>query len=105
MKGQVFEFIKNKRLNSIEQLQNEILLNNQKNYIGKTLNCLCEGLVENSEDKNIYRFRSEYNSYDVDTYIFVENDKVLSSGDFYNVKITGTENQDLIGEINYEFTK
>ncbi len=105
MKGQVFEFIKNKRLNSIEKLQNEILLNNQKNYIGKTLNCLCEGLVENNENKNIYRFRSEYNSYDVDTYIFVETDKVLNIGDFYNVKIVDTENQDLIGEIDYEFTK
>ena len=105
MKGQIFEFIKKKRLNDIERLQNEILLNNQKQFVGKTLNCLCEGLVENEENSNIYRFRSEYNSYDVDTYIFVKTDKVLNSGDFYNIKIVDTQNQDLIGEINYEFTK
>ena len=105
MKGQVFDFIKKRRLKKVEQLQYEILLENQTKLVGKTLKCLCEGLIENKENRNIYRLRSEYSSLDVDTYVYIETDKVLKSGEFYNVKIITTQNQDLIGEIDYEHTK
>lgn len=103
MSGQVFEFTKKKRLNKIEQLQNEIMIENQQKYVGKTLNCLCEGCIDT--DPNLYRLRSEYSSLDVDTYVYVNSQNKLLSGEFYNVKITDSNGQDLIGEISNEYTK
>ena len=100
MKGQVLNFVKKRRLKEIQRLQHNILIENQQSYVGKILNCVCEDKLED----NIYQFRSEYNSPNVDTVIYVKSDKPLTLNEFYNVSITGVINDDLEGEI-YESAK
>ena len=100
MKGQVPKFIKNHRLKSIQKIQSQILIENQYHFIGKVLECVCEKQL----DDNVYLFRSEYNSPNVDTYIYVKSEKPLDLFDYYKIKITGLIGEDLEGEI-YEFTK
>lgn len=100
MKGQVLNFVKKHRLKEIQRLQHNILIENQQSYVGKILNCVCEDKLED----NIYQFRSEYNSPNVDTVIYVKSDKPLTLNEFYNVSITGVINDDLEGEI-YESAK
>ena len=95
MKGQVAEFIKKRRLKKIQSMQSQILIEYQQNFVGKTLNCVCESTTEDG----IYVFRSEYNSPDVDTYIYVQSSKPLKLNEFYNIKITNILNEDLQGEI------
>lgn len=41
----------------------------------------------------------------VDGYVFVNTDAQLMSGDFIPVKITASDNYDLIGEPDYEFAE
>ena len=43
--------------------------------------------------------RSEFDSPEVDPEVLVASDNPLTIGSFYNVKITGAEDYDLIGEV------
>lgn len=101
MKGQIFNFVKNYRLKKIQQLQNSILLENQSQMVGQTLNCVCDQQIE----EGLYQFRSEYSSPAVDTYVYVKTNQNVEVGEFYNIKITSQINEDLEGEIIYEYTK
>lgn len=49
-------------------------------------------------DENAYIGRSYRDAPDVDGYVFVETDKLLMSGDFVEVQITGAYEYDLIGK-------
>ena len=100
MKGQVLNFIKKRRLKEIQNLQHKILLEHQQSYVGQVLNCICEDKLE----ENIYQFRSEYNSPNVDTVIYVKSDKPLKLNEFYPISILSIINDDLEGEV-YEPTK
>ena len=95
MKGQVHGFIKKLRLKEIQKVQKQILLKNQQNFVGRTIACVCDEKL----DDNLYKFRSEYNSPDVDTYVYVYSQNELKVHEFYNIKITNVLNEDLQGEI------
>ena len=95
MKGQVFNFIKSFRLKQIQKIQHKILLENQQTFVGQTMKCICEDKCED----NVYIFRNEYNSPNVDTVIYVKSDEELTLNKFYNVKILGIVDEDLEGEI------
>ncbi len=100
MKHQVFEFVKRHRLKKVEQVQQQIMLENQTNRIGKTYKAICDELSAKQEDGSyLYIFRTEENSVSVDTVCYVKTSMPLVVGEFYNIKITGLNGIDLTAEL------
>ncbi|MGN1221803.1 MAG: 30S ribosomal protein S12 methylthiotransferase RimO [Christensenellales bacterium] len=91
---QINEKTKQARYNEIASLQQQLMLQSQQSFVGKTVCAVCE---QKQDDK--YILRSEYNSPNVDTIVYVDSPKSLKIGEFYNVKIVGLEGIDLKGEI------
>ena len=102
MDDQVEEEVKAQRRDAIMEMQQEVSIDKSADMVGKTLEVLIEGKVT---DENAYIGRSYMDAPNVDGYIFINTNEELMSGDFVFVKITGALEYDLIGEINYEFTK
>ena len=102
MPDQIPEEVKEDRRDAIMELQQEIALDKGQDRIGKTYLVMIEGKVSN---ENAYVGRTYMDAPNVDGYIFVNTDEELMSGDFVYVKVTGAQEYDLIGEIDYEFTK
>jgi len=102
MDDQVDEDVKNERRDAIMEMQQEVSIDKSADMVGKTIEVLIEGKVA---DENAYIGRSYMDAPNVDGYIFINTNEELMSGDFVFVKITGALEYDLIGEINYEFTK
>ena len=111
MSNQVFEFVKNHRLKKVEAVQQQIMLEKQSQYIGKTMEAICDSRddkahyeqyannYQNGQYIYNYVFRTQYQSVGVDTIVFVRSPKMLEVGEFYNIKITGLLDIDLVGEI------
>ena len=96
MPNQVKEKVKDDRLAEIQSVQENILIENQKRFIGKTTMSVVEKIYEDGT----IALRNQYNSPGVDSLIFAtSNKKKIRVGDFYSVKITGLEGIDLRGEI------
>lgn len=91
---QVTEKTKQVRYNDVADLQQQIMLQNQQNFVGKTVLAVCEQLQDGT-----YILRNEYNSPNIDTVIYVDATKQLKIGEFYKVKITDLQGIDLKGEI------
>ena len=78
------------------ELQQEISFDKNEEIKGCELWAMIEGQVA---DENVYIGRTYRDAPDVDGYVFIHTDKVLITGDFVKVKITGAYEYDLIGEI------
>ena len=96
MKGQILPFIKERRKNEIMKIQQKIAFKKAEETIGKKVTALIEGkLVED----NIFIGRTYKDAPNVDGYVFVHSDRELVTGDVVTVKITESNEYDLIGEI------
>ncbi len=85
-----------KRVKELSILQANIVEQKNKEKIGKKLKVVCENKLEN----NTYLMRSEFNSPNVDTFIYVNTEKVLEIGQYYNIIVTNVLDKfDLIGEL------
>ncbi len=102
MPDQIDEEVKEDRRDAIMELQQEIAIDKSYSRIGNTYLVMIEGKVAN---ENAYVGRTYMDAPNVDGYIFVNTPEELMSGDFVYVKVTGAQEYDLIGEIDYEFTK
>lgn len=102
MSGQIEEDIKEARKAEIMELQQEIAFEAAQDMIGKELYAMVEGKVA---DEDAYVARTYKDAPNVDGYLFINTDRSLMSGDFVKVRITGSYEYDLIGEICDEFTK
>ncbi len=80
----------------VMELQREVILDKNDEMTGQKLTVMIEGKVV---DEDVYIGRSFRDAPDVDGYVFVETGKPLMSGDFVNVRITGADEYDLIGEL------
>lgn len=99
MENQVPEEIKISRRDEIMELQQEIAFAKAESKVGMVMPVMIEGrLVED----NILVARSYMDAPDVDGYIFIDSDKDLESGTVMNVRITGSNEYDLIGEFEDE---
>ena len=76
-------------------LQQEISLNINKSFIGKTLDCIIEGYT----DDGMIIARSQYDAPEVDGVVYIKSDTPVVPGDIEKVKITDCYEYDLIGEI------
>ena len=93
---QVDEEVKQDRRDAIMSLQQGISSDFLKKHVGKTLRVLIEGKIA---DEDAYIGRSYMDTPGVDGCIFVQYSGELLSGDFVDVKITGSSEYDLIGEL------
>lgn len=99
---QVPQEIKEARRDEIMELQQEIAFDKSAEMVGRILDVMIEGKVA---DEPAYVGRTYMDAPDVDGYIFVNSHELLMSGDFVKVKVTGSAEYDLIGEVYDESAK
>ena len=102
MPDQVGEDVKEKRRDAIMELQQEIAYEAAAKMEGKSVDAMIEGKIA---DEHAYVARTYKDAPNVDGYLFIHTDRQLMSGDFVKVRITGSYEYDLIGEICDEFTE
>ena len=85
----------NRRL-IVEELQSGVLDDYNTSRHGEVMQVLCEGF---DPDMGCYAGRSCADSPDVDGKVFFTAAGLVPAGTFVNVRITGTEDGDLMGEI------
>ena len=96
MPDQIDEEIKEKYRDELMQLQQEISADRSAAMIERIVRVMIEGFIP---EDNTYVGRSYKDAPNVDGLVFVECDRELMSGDFIDVKITGSTEYDLIGTI------
>ncbi len=94
---QIDEKIQCERQAQIMELQQEIAFEKAENSIGSELLVMVEGFLP---DEHVYVARSYKDSPTVDGLVFIQTDRELLTGDFVHVKITGSYEYDLIGELS-----
>lgn len=99
---QVPEAVKEERRDEIMELQQEIAFEQSAAMVGRVLDVMIEGKVA---DEPAYVGRTYMDAPNVDGYIFVNSGELFMSGDFVKVKVTGSAEYDLIGEVYDEFTE
>lgn len=97
MKNQISERIKEKRFHQAMQLQQTIVREASRSWVGTIL----QVLVEKRDSRNPEQWigRSYMDAPEIDGNVLVRTAKTLQAGKFYPVKITGVKNYDLIGQI------
>ncbi len=101
MKNQIDKALKQERIDKIMELQKDISETLMKNKIGLNLSVLIEEIVEDG----LYIGRSYMDSPDIDGVVYVNSEKDLEIGKFYNVWIKEYMEYDLIGDVVYESSK
>ena len=102
MENQIEEEVKEERRDEIMELQQEIAFEMAENMTGKVVMAMVEGKI--AED-DAYVARTYKDAPNVDGYLFINTEESLMTGDFVKVRITGSNEYDLIGEIYHEFTE
>lgn len=101
MPDQVSERVKNTRRNKLMRLQQEIAFDNAKAMVGKVVDAVIEGRITDVDDDEGFSYvaRTYKDAPDIDGYVFVTGVKrELITGDYIKVRITGSNEYDLIGE-------
>nr|WP_302596352.1 30S ribosomal protein S12 methylthiotransferase RimO [uncultured Cellulosilyticum sp.] len=94
--NQIDEKTKVKRRDAIMALQHGISQELTAAKVGKEMKVLIEGKIT---DEDVYIGRTYQDAPDIDGEVFVEYEGELISGDYVDVRITGANDYDLIGEI------
>ncbi len=102
MPDQIPEEVKERRRDEIMELQQEIAFDRAGRTVGKSLLAMIEG---KATQEDVYVARTYKDAPEVDGYLFIDTDRTLMSGDFVKVRITGSNEYDLIGGLEDEFTK
>lgn len=96
MPCQIPEEEKERRRDEIMELQQEIAFENARQMVGRRVKAMIEGKVA---DEEVYAARTYKDAPGVDGYLFVRTERQLMSGDFVDVVVTGSNEYDLIGEM------
>ena len=96
MKGQIPEFIKRRRRDKVMRLQQNIAYEKASQTVGTIMDVMIEGKLVK---EGVYVARTYKDAPSVDGEVFVECDRELMSGDFVKVKVTGSREYDLVGEV------
>lgn len=95
MDNQVEEAVSILRQERLMVLQQKISTEKNQKMIGRELEIMIEGYVPKDE---VYIGRSYKDAPEVDSYVFVESEEELLSGDYIRIKIISANEYDLIGE-------
>ena len=85
-----------RRVELLVELQSRVMDAWNESRLGETLEVLCEGF---DQEMGCYAGRSYADSPDVDGKVFFTAAGLVPAGTFVNVRITGTSDGDLTGEI------
>ena len=96
MENQVEPETAARRVELLVELQSRVMDAYNESRLGETLEVLCEGF---DPDMGCYAGRSYADSPDVDGKVFFTAAGLVPAGTFVNVRITGTSDGDLTGEI------
>ena len=96
---QVQEETKLSRRDELMELQQAIAFEKAERMTGKILTVMVEG---KDSDEDVYVSRTYMDAPNVDGYLFIHTTASLMTGDFVKVKVTDSNEYDLIGEIYYE---
>lgn len=102
MDNQIDEEIKEARRDEIMELQQAIAFEKADAMIGRSVLAMIEGRIAGED---AYIARTYMDAPGVDGYLFINTGKELMTGDFAYVRITGSNEYDLIGELEDEFSK
>lgn len=94
--GQVPERTKNKWVKEIMLLQQEISSSINESLVGRELMCFVEGKLP---EEGVFVGRTYRDAPNVDGFIFFSSPYELTSGQMVKVKVTGSDNYDLLGEV------
>ncbi len=95
MKNRVPARLAKKRYKELMEIQQEISLNRNKGFIGKTIPCIIEAYADNGD----VVARSEYDAPEIDGVVSIKTNKHVVPGDIEQVKIIDATEYDLIGEL------
>lgn len=93
-KDSISDSTKQERMDLLMATQERIAFEINDSKIGQTLK-----VVIDKEEGDYYIGRTEFDSPEVDPEVLVKKNKMLNIGEFYDVKITGTQSFDLYGEV------
>ncbi len=96
MSGQIDEETKQRRYEAVMEVQQNISRNKHREFIGKTVDVLVEGLSD--ETDLLLQGRTSQQAPDIDGVVLI-NDGEAKIGDIVKVKITDSMEYDLIGEV------
>ena len=96
MEAQIPTPVKKKRRKDLMLLQQDIAFKKAKRMKGRTVEAIIEGRIVG---ENVYTARTYMDAPGVDGTLFVETRRELMTGEFVKVRITGSDQYDLIGEI------
>ena len=99
MPGQIPEEEKERRRDELMVLQQEIAFSMAEDMTGRSVTAMIEGKLA---EEDVYVGRTYKDAPGVDGFVFVHTNRELMSGDFVQVKITGSNEYDLIGELEDE---
>ena len=85
---------KQERADELMEIQQQISAELNREKIGLTVK-----VIVDKKEGEFYVGRSEYDSPEVDGDVLITSSKEIKRGDFVNVKITGSEDYDLYGEV------
>ena len=94
--GQIEESQKEEWQGELMELQQEIAFDKATDMIGWEGYVMIEGKVA---DENVFVGRTYKDAPNVDGLVFVSSDEEFMSGDFVKIKVTGSYEYDLIGEV------
>ncbi len=101
MPDQIAEEEKELRRKEIMLLQQEIAFEKAEAMVGQVLPVMVEGRLP---DEGVIVARTYMDAPGIDGNVFIETDRDFYSGTITNVRITGSNEYDLIGELADEFT-
>ncbi len=87
--------IAKQRYKKLMEIQQEISIERNKKFVGKTIPCI----IECSSDEGEVIARTQYDAPEIDGVVNIQTDKMVVPGDIEMVKITGSTEYDLVGEI------
>lgn len=99
MPDQIDEAVKEKRRDELMELQQAIAFEKAQDMVGRVMDVMIEGKVA---DEDTYVARTYRDAPNVDGYLFLNTSANLMTGDFVRVRVTDSNEYDLIGELYHE---
>ncbi len=96
MDDQVDEAVAERRVELLVELQSRVMDEYNEERLGSVMEVLCEGF---DSQMGCYAGRTYADSVDIDGRVYFTAAGIIPAGTFVNVRITGTEDGDLTGEI------
>lgn len=97
--GQVPARTKESYVKKLYKTQYKVADQLNKSDVGKIYRCIIDESPEFNDGKYFYVGRTYFMSPEIDGQVFVVSQKELTVGEFYEVKITGAVDYDLLGEV------